>query len=193
MSRIYVYKLTTDDNGAPCVDDAHKLLSLAICKPMIRSTAKVDDLIFGFAGNSLYADNILIYIACVTEKLLNGVYYTDLQYSRRLDCIYERCGDRFQWRKDALRHSPDDLIHDIGDYPEYKRNNTLLSTDFRYFGKNGDDSYKEYPLIKELIEKLGRPYRVNHGEELRKELKALKTYIWEKYPLLYGRALAIAD
>jgi len=39
MARIYFYKLTTDDGGAPCVQDG--LLSLAICKPMIRGTAEV--------------------------------------------------------------------------------------------------------------------------------------------------------
>jgi len=40
MPKIYFYKLTCDDGGAPCVQDG--LLSLAICKPMIRSTAEVE-------------------------------------------------------------------------------------------------------------------------------------------------------
>lgn len=34
MPKIYFYKLTADNGGAPCVQDG--LLSLAICKPMIR-------------------------------------------------------------------------------------------------------------------------------------------------------------
>ena len=42
MPRIYFYKLTTDNGGAPCVQD--NLLSLAICKPMIRMAAQVGDL-----------------------------------------------------------------------------------------------------------------------------------------------------
>lgn len=49
--RIYFYKLVADNGGAPCVENG--LLSLAICKPMIRKTAKEGDLILGFAGNSL--------------------------------------------------------------------------------------------------------------------------------------------
>jgi len=49
MSQIYFYKLTVDDGGAPCAERG--LLSLAICKPMIRRTAQKGDLIFGFAGN----------------------------------------------------------------------------------------------------------------------------------------------
>ena len=67
MERIYFYKMTTDNGGAPHVSD--KLLSLAICKPMIRSTAKPGNLILGFAANSMNADNGLIYVAQVSEKL----------------------------------------------------------------------------------------------------------------------------
>ncbi|SFN54073.1 Nmad2 family putative nucleotide modification protein [Dokdonella immobilis] len=45
MSRIYVYKLTNDDGGAPCVED--ELLSLCICKPRIRSVAIEGDVLIG--------------------------------------------------------------------------------------------------------------------------------------------------
>lgn len=82
MTRIYFYKLTTDNGGAPCVEGA--LLSLAICKPMIRSTAGVGDLIFGFAANALHEDNRLIYAARVTRTLRNGEYYKSSRYERWL-------------------------------------------------------------------------------------------------------------
>ena len=55
MHNIYFYKLTADNGGAPCV--RYGLLSLAICKPMIRKTAKEGDLVFGFAANSLHRYN----------------------------------------------------------------------------------------------------------------------------------------
>ena len=67
MPRFFFYKLVVDDGGAPCVEGG--LLSLAICKPMIRSSADENDLIFGFAANSLHPDNRLIYIARITKKL----------------------------------------------------------------------------------------------------------------------------
>jgi len=38
---IFMYKLTTDNGGAPCVEN--ELLSLCICKPKIRMSAKVGD------------------------------------------------------------------------------------------------------------------------------------------------------
>jgi hypothetical protein len=71
QQHLYVYKLTTDDGGAPCIDGAD-LLSLAICKPFIRTTARKGDLIFGFAGKRLDRDNRLIYIARVTDVLTDG-------------------------------------------------------------------------------------------------------------------------
>ena len=115
MPRTYFYKLTTDDGGAPCVKDG--LLSLAICKPMIRSTANKGDLIFGFAANSLHSDNRLLYIARVTDKLINGLYYITGKFARREDCIYQKHGDRFEWRPGSLHHGEGDLVHDWGDIP----------------------------------------------------------------------------
>lgn len=124
------------------------LLSLAICKPMIRSTAERGDLIFGFAAKSLHADNRLLYIALVTAKARSGNYYTMGRFAHRGDCIYERRGDRFVWRSGALHHGPRDLVHDLGEHPDYAKANVLLSDDFRYFGANGSAEYKaRYPLI----------------------------------------------
>jgi hypothetical protein len=62
MEELYFYKVRHDDGGAPCVADG--LLSLAICKPRTRSTANVDDWIFGFGSKS--SGEPLIYVAEVT-------------------------------------------------------------------------------------------------------------------------------
>lgn len=177
MAKICFYKLTTDDGGAPCVQDG--LLSLAICKPTIRSTAKRGDLIFGFAANSLRSDNRLLYIARVTDKLPDGQYYTTARFAAREDCIYERRGERFVWRQGALHHGPEHLVHDLGEYPDYAKATVLLSDDFRYFGANGGADYKaRYPLIKDAVERLGRGHRSRHDEPLRKELEALMQEVW---------------
>jgi len=179
VGRAYFYKLTTDNGGAPCVQD--DVLSLAICIPMIRSTAEPGELIFGFAANSLHVDNRLLYIARVTAKLRNGQYYTMKRFAHREDCIYERRGDRFVWRQGALHHGPDDLVHDLGEYPDYLRANVLLSEDFRYFGRNGKADYKSrYPLIKDAVERLGRGHRIDHDTRLRIELQALMREAWDR-------------
>jgi hypothetical protein len=177
MGRIYYYKLTTDNGGAPCVHDG--LLSLAICKPMIRNTAVVGDLIFGFAANSMRRDNCLLYIAQVTEKVEDRRYYIDKRFATREDRIYERRGKRFVWRAGSLHHGPDHVLHDLGEPPTYPKANVLLSTEFRYLGKEGSADYKtRYPAIKEAVENLGRGHRVQPDEPLRMELLALKRDVW---------------
>jgi hypothetical protein len=167
---------------APCVDD--NLLSLAICKPMIRSTAKCGDLIFGFAAKSLHPDNRLIYIARVTEKVEGGLYYMRRQFAGRPDRIYRRDRDRFEWRPRARHHGPDDLVHDLGHYPRNKRANVPFSTDFRYFGGHGSNDYKKrLPRIARAVEALTQGARVHHGELLRADLCGLKKQVWADTPL----------
>ena len=177
MNNIFFYKLTNDSNGAPCVQGG--LLSLAICKPMIRRSACEGDLIFGFAADSLRRDNALIYVARITKKLGDGQYYTDRKYTSRPDCIYRREGDRFVRRKSAKYHRARDLKHDIGKHPGYPRANVLLSRDFRYFGIAGNDEYKRrYPLLKCAVEHLKRGHRVRLTNEMRSELFKLAKWIW---------------
>jgi len=182
MNRIFFYKLTNDSGVAPCVDA--NLLSLAICKPMIRVKAKEGDLIFGFAANSLRGDNRpgdnrLIYIARVTDKVCNGEYYREKKFADREDCIYRYRRGRFVWYRGA--HGPEHLTHDLGNPPEYPRAQVLLSNDFRYFGADGTDDYKtRFPRIRKAVETLGRGQRVNLGEELRDELLALKQREWRR-------------
>ncbi len=171
MGRLYFYKLSTDNGGAHHVKRG--LLSLAICKPLIRRTAQPGDLILGFAANALHADNRLIYVAKVTERVDRGDYYTPT-YAHRDDCIYERREDRYVWRVGALYHGPDDVAHDLGEAPEYPRASTLLSDDFRYFGASGSAHYKErYPAVADAVENLGRGHRVEHAARLREALQAL--------------------
>ena len=99
--RLFVYKLTSDTGAAPCVHDG--LLTLAICKPMIRSLAQVGDLLFGFAAESLSPDNRLIYIARVTA--IEDEYYDAPDYVGSPDRIYRRGEDgRFRIRSDARYH-----------------------------------------------------------------------------------------
>lgn len=176
--RVYFYKLTADSGGAPCVQKG--LLSLAICKPMIRSSAGCGDLIFGFAALSLRpSDNRLIYAAHITGKLCNGEYYKNRRYAQRGDCIYRFRAGRFMWRKAALYHGPNDLVHDLGHHPKYPRANVLLSTDFRYFGKAATDRYKsKFPRVKRALENLGQGHRIRHDPDLFADLLGMKKWVW---------------
>ena len=176
--RIYFYKMTVDDGGAPHVADG--LLSLAICKPSIRRTACRGDWIFGFASNTLDRNNRIIYVAVVTDKLVKGHYYQCAKFFSRGDCIYEWRSGTFNRRLNAAYHNrAGDLAHDLGDHPYYLKANTLSSDDFRYFGEKGTSDYKtEYRSIAEAVESLGRGHRVYHLPKLREELIALKADLW---------------
>src|SRR5205807_1651134 len=100
-----------------------------------------------------------------------GDYYKSGKYDRRGDCIYEFKAGRFRWRRSARNHGPKDLTHDLGKRPRYPRAVVLLSADFRYFGKSGDDQYKsEFSLVKWAVEHLGRSHRVWHEPGLRAQL-----------------------
>src|SRR5437899_1016143 len=102
--------MTTDSGAAPCVQS--KLLSLAICKPEIRKSAKVGDILFGFAAKSLHTDNRIIYIAKITEVIADGRYYRDTLFRGRPDRIYAYRDGRYVRRRYARFHDrPDDLAH----------------------------------------------------------------------------------
>src|SRR5688500_18388080 len=118
MPKHFVYKLTTDNGGAPCVTE--DVLSLAICKPDIRSAANPGDWLFGFGDNKGLGGR-LIYIAQVTGKLTFGAYYFAKIFSRRADCIYERdAKGRLDFRPAAIYHGTDgDLVKDVGSPPDY--------------------------------------------------------------------------
>ena len=179
--RMYLYKLTTDLGHAPCVQD--DLLTLAICKPMIRTTALAGDLIFGFAADrmsfpSRATDNHLFYIARVDE-IFGRDYYGGAEFADRMDCVHEPMGAGFRWRAGHC-HGPEHLVHDLGDGPDYSRAVVLASRDFRYFGKGGSSDCKaRFPAVRAAVERAGRGHRVHHGEVLRRELLELKDMIWE--------------
>ena len=180
--RLYTYKLTTDVGQAPCVQD--DLLTLAICKPMIRTTARVGDLIFGFAANHIMdpighaTDNHLIYIARVDE-VIGRDYYDAEEFVGRMDCAYEPAGGGFRWRAGRC-HGPEHLAHDLGVAPAYSRAVVLASRDFRYFGSTGTSEYKsQFPAVKDAVESLGRGHRVCHDAAVRRELIELRDLVWE--------------
>jgi hypothetical protein len=178
---IFFYKLTTDDGGAPCIEN--RMLTLAICKPFIRKASREGDLIFGFAANNLDRENHLIYAARVTEKIPGGVYYKDKVYTDRSDCIYEFKGEAYRWRRNAKYHGPANLTHDLGNRKEgYDRAIVICSDDFRYFGSSASAVYaSKYPRIASAVRRLGQGHRVNHAAELTDQFNSYARVIWRQH------------
>jgi|HubBroStandDraft_2_1064218.scaffolds.fasta_scaffold182939_2 hypothetical protein len=181
MQKVYIYKMIVDDGGAPCVRDG--ILSLAICKPAIRSVARRGSILLGFAGKGLYADNCLVYAAKVSEHLDAREYFLEPRYATRPDCIYRWDGRGFEWKNGSKFHSSASLLRDLGEAPEYSRANVLLSEgteNFRYFREKCPIRYKkEYPHLKSLVEDLGQGHRVNFEPNLLAELRRFIPRVWD--------------
>ena len=173
----YIYKVTHDTGCAPCVDDG--LLTLAICKPDIRSTADIGDWIYGFGG-APYGGK-LIYVAQVTGRLAQGDYYRRAEFRSRSDCIYQWQGDKLTAKARGAFHA-DNVLQDIGKSPDYPRANVLVSSNFRYLGKTAQEIDRvEYPELRKLVAALKRGHRVRgFTTALRWELHGLRKSLWAR-------------
>jgi|GEM_PF-530339 len=194
MPKVYYYKLTIDNGGAPSVQG--QLLTLAICKPTIRRCAQPGDWVVGFGAKSFEVVNRrwpngrfvpgqpLVFMARVTSKLGGGKYYLEPRFVDRPDCIYERHGSRFQRRADALYHpEPECLPHDLGSYPVYEKADVLISDDFRYYADGGTFDYElQFPSIKDAFERIHRMHGVAQpNTSLSNDFMALQRWLWRQH------------
>lgn len=170
--------MTTDNGGAPCT--YRGLLSLAICKPALRRVARKEALVFGFGSKAM--GERLVYIARITERLEDGVYNTDSQYATRPDCIYRWDGRKYCRKPTAQFHSnPNDIKKDLGKGPKYGNAVVLISSDFRYFGREECSVLNQYPRIKRIVRRLTQGHRAHLPKRLYADLIQLKIQVWEQY------------
>jgi hypothetical protein len=171
MSQIYYYILRYDDGIAPCVDSG--ALTLAICKPMIRRTAKEGDWVMGISPKA--HGHKLCYAAQVTEKINGQEYYVARRFRKRGDRIYSFNGSRFQLRNHSV-HTEADRGTDLGRYPVYKNSVVLRSARgaFWYFGKKAIDIPRDqFPALNRRLDRLSQGHRVYHSNKVHRELKQI--------------------
>ncbi len=178
---IYVYKCVIDDGTAPCVDRG--LLSMTVCKPKVRTSATVGDIVVAFGTNAQPAPNRLVYAAKITELVTGGRYFVEPKYQTRKDCIYKRTPHgTLKLVPSASAHNTGTHTKDIGSPPAYPNAIALISNDFRYFGGAGTDEWKEHaPHLKKMVELLGQGHRVNHTREVRDDLLKLIARVWKQF------------
>ena len=148
MTRIFRYILAHDSGMAPCVGNG--LLTLATCKPGIRSSAKIGDWIIG-CRPSPAPRGLVVWAGCVIKKLHVGEY--ERQFRGRSDAVYREKNDSSFRRLRPEYHPEDDEFRKDTSHP-------VLIFDMEstwYFAR--DPNLMPESLI-HLAPK-GRPYSVN--------------------------------
>lgn len=145
--RLYSYVVARDYGFAP--NPFHGVCTLATCKPMIRATAGVDDLVVGVGPKTKGRNHLFTYAMRVTETLSFDEYWQDPRFrvkrpnlsgSRKQaygDNIYHR-NQESAWIQEDSHHSLRDgspnienLVIDTG------ADRVLISDDFSYWGAKG--------------------------------------------------------
>ncbi|MEO6470257.1 MAG: hypothetical protein ABIR57_00430 [Aeromicrobium sp.] len=161
-NRLFSYIVVHDTGFSP--NPFHSLLTLACCKPLIRRTANVGDIIVGLSSRS----ERIVYATQVAEVIAFEEYWSDPRYhSRRpvMDSpqIVDRAGDNIYepvpggYRQLPSFHSSRDGSEDLAlKRADLSGNHVLVCERFTYWGRSG-------PALPEELQFLavGRGHRSN--------------------------------
>jgi hypothetical protein len=147
MSRIYSYVVEHDLGFAP--NPFWGVCSLANCKPDIRKSAGVGDLVIGTGSATIQAASRLVYWMRVSEILSFDGYWSDLRFTHKKPnmrgSMMHRYGDNIYWTAADGAFQPLDSFHSEDDgslsvsnreRDTGKTEKVLLGTEFAYFGKS---------------------------------------------------------
>lgn len=165
-NRVFSYIVVHDTGFSP--NPFHGLLTLACCKPLIRKTANVGDIIVGLSSRS----ERIVYATQVAEVIAFEEYWADPRYQSRrpvMDSpqIVYRAGDNIYepvaggYRQLPSFHSNRDGSEDSGlKRTDLSGNHVLVCERFTYWGRSG-------PVLPEELQFLavGRGHRSNFGAE----------------------------
>lgn len=109
MTRIYRYILQTDTGMAPCIDGGR--LTLATCKPRIRSSAKPGDWVLGFYPRP-FERGLLAWAGRIARKAEVGDY--EREFRGRPDAVYRQKADgRFKRLRPDYHPGANEIRKDI--------------------------------------------------------------------------------
>lgn len=145
MSRVYVYVVARDFGFAP--NPFHGFLTLATCKPRIRSKADIGDWVIGLGGGRLKRQGQCIFGMRVTDAVSFEDYWNGAEYRAKKpvrngsrvglvgDNIYSR--EAGEWSQLDSHHSKSDgTPNPVNIASDTSVNRVLLSEEFRYFGSD---------------------------------------------------------
>lgn len=160
--RVFSYVVVHDTGFSP--NPFHGILTLACCKPLIRKTAQVGDIIVGMSSRS----ERIIYATQVAEVISFDEYWADPRYQVRRpnmaarEIVY-RAGDNIYepvtggYRQLPSFHSNPDGSEDAGlKRTDLSANRVLVGNRFTYWGRSGPALPQEL-----LFLAVGRGHRCN--------------------------------
>ncbi|GAB5456544.1 MAG: hypothetical protein Hens2KO_27730 [Henriciella sp.] len=169
--RLYRYVIDHDKGFAP--NPFFNLCSLACCKPRIRKSATVGDVIVGFGPKKYDLGGKVIYWMEIDEVVDFETYWHDARFRRKKpkvggslclnfgDNIYHRNPVTGEWIQDNSFHSDPNSLHGQGNLKRdtERTDRVLLAREYAYWGGNGPTPPDPFdPLIKSGI---GETYRVD--------------------------------
>jgi hypothetical protein len=163
------------------------VLTLAICKPVIRRTAIEGDWIIGISPKE--DGHKLCYAAQVTCRIPGQRYYTKEMFRKRGDSIYSFDGTRFSLRKRRKVHNEEDEKRDLGKFPSYRNAFVLMSSrgSFWYYGNNARSiSSTQYHALNHRLNRLQQGHRVRHSLGVHKELLTMIKWLRRRKPGVQG-------
>ena len=170
MTTLHSYVLVTDSGLAP--NPYHGYCTLAVCKPKIRATAQVGDIVIGTGSTARHVQrgDQLMYAMCVTEVLTTAQYWNDPRFEVKKpsdssiihlvgDNIYEPL-DNGDWKQLLSLHGPNDIERDLSEQT------VLVSDKFVYFGSDSCTLPENFLQGPERLIKKGPGHRKESREHV---------------------------
>ncbi|AHG79315.1 hypothetical protein X875_6970 [Mannheimia varigena USDA-ARS-USMARC-1388] len=144
--KIKSYVITHDHGFAPNPYGGY--LTLATCKPQIRRTANVGDIIVATGSRSGIYKNKLIYAGIICEIMHMDKYFCDPRFEIKKPSNKDECylqGDNIYYKEhNDWKQLPNNYHDEEGINHDLKSKNVLICEEFWYFGNNA-------PLIPENL------------------------------------------
>lgn len=182
VPKVFSYKLVRDYGFAP--NPFHGICTLGTCKPQIRRSAKVGDIIVGCGSVALNLENRIIFAMRVSQKLSFQEYWDqeafrmkrpNLRASKSLaygDNIYHRDGEN--WIQEDSHHSLAGGQLNAGNLARDTRSdNVLIGQEFVYWGRDAVEIPEHLQHFgKDDLYPNSRNYRNTFSEKFRAEVDA---------------------
>lgn len=143
--KVFSYRVVRDYGFAP--NPFHGICTLATCKPGIRASAEVGDIVVGCGSRAICLEGRVVYAMHVTGKCGFQQYWDDPCFAAKRpffngnrsraygDNIYHRAKDG-HWIQARSHHSfADGTANEANQRQDTSKDNVLWSNDFVYFGR----------------------------------------------------------